>query len=189
MRNRYLVLGLASIIAIAFAVPALGGPSNPIASSAASAKKLANKALKKAKAANAAATTAQSTADSAQAAANAAQSTANGAQSAAEAAQATADSAQSTANTAISTKFDTVSNVEGSPSPNDSTDKSVVFASCPGAQPTPTGGGFIINGGGAVEAITNFNTAYIGSWGVGALANGTSASNWTLTPTAVCIGT
>ncbi|MBM3668328.1 MAG: hypothetical protein FJW90_12840 [Actinobacteria bacterium] len=176
------MLGLASIIAIAFAVPALGGPSNPIASSAASAKKLANKALKKAKAANAAAVTAQSTADSAQAAANAAQSTAN-------AAQATADSAQSTANTAISTKFDTVVNVEGDPSPNNSIDKSVIFATCPGAQPTPTGGGFFINGAGSVEAITNFNTAYIGSWAVGALANGDSGSNWTLTPTARCIGT
>ena len=53
MKRRYVLLGLASILAIALAVPAMGGPSNPLATTAASAKKTAKKALKKAKKAQA----------------------------------------------------------------------------------------------------------------------------------------
>jgi hypothetical protein len=79
MRRRYTVLGLTGVLAVALAVPAFGGPSNPIASSAASAKQLASKALKKANAANSAAQAAQTTANQALAAANAAQTKANAA--------------------------------------------------------------------------------------------------------------
>jgi hypothetical protein len=86
MRRRYIVFGLSATLALALAVPALGGPSNPVASSAASAKKLANKALRKANEANAAAQSAQSTA-------NQALSTAQSAQNAAQSAQTTANQA------------------------------------------------------------------------------------------------
>ncbi len=74
MKKRYTVLGLSLFLALALAVPALGGPSNPVASISASVKSTANKALKKAK-------SAQKTANNALNAANGAQSTANGAQS------------------------------------------------------------------------------------------------------------
>jgi hypothetical protein len=80
MKRRYVVLGISSVLALALTVPALGGPSNPIASSAASAKKLANKALKKANQANSAAQQAQTTAHQALQSANQAQQTANAAQ-------------------------------------------------------------------------------------------------------------
>jgi hypothetical protein len=49
MRNRYVALALASLLALALAVPALGGPSNPIAEGAKSAMRLAKLANKKAK--------------------------------------------------------------------------------------------------------------------------------------------
>ena len=39
MSKRYTVLGLSVVLALALAVPALGGPTNPIASISASAKK------------------------------------------------------------------------------------------------------------------------------------------------------
>ena len=65
MKERYFVLGLAIVLALALAIPALGGSSNPSATKAASAKKTANKALKKAKAANKAANQAQGTANQA----------------------------------------------------------------------------------------------------------------------------
>jgi hypothetical protein len=56
MQRRFVVLGIASVLALALAVPALGGPSNPIADGAATAKKTANKALKKSKKASKSAT-------------------------------------------------------------------------------------------------------------------------------------
>jgi hypothetical protein len=49
MRKRYLVLGFSLLLALVVAVPALGEPSDPTATTSASAKKLAKKALKKAK--------------------------------------------------------------------------------------------------------------------------------------------
>jgi hypothetical protein len=50
--KRYLVLGLGAVLALAVAVPAFGGSSDPSATTSASAKKTAKKALKKAKQAN-----------------------------------------------------------------------------------------------------------------------------------------
>jgi hypothetical protein len=52
MRKRYLVLAFSVLLALAVAVPALGEPSDPTATTSVSAKKLAKKALKKAKKAN-----------------------------------------------------------------------------------------------------------------------------------------
>jgi len=94
MRRRYALLGATSTLVVALAIPALGGPSNPIAESALSLKKTnkaAKKALKRARAA-------RDAADAALSAADAAQSAAGGAQSAAGAAQATGNSALGVAN-------------------------------------------------------------------------------------------
>jgi multidrug efflux pump subunit AcrA (membrane-fusion protein) len=96
MKKRYTVLGLSLVLALALAVPALGGPTNPVASISASAKSIANKALKKAKAA-------EKTANSALATANSANSTANSAASDAKTAESEAKKAQTTANTANGT--------------------------------------------------------------------------------------
>jgi hypothetical protein len=76
MRKRYALLGATVTLALALAVPALGGPSNPIARSALSLSKV----NKTAKAAKTDAATAQAAAAAAQAAASAAQATANGKQ-------------------------------------------------------------------------------------------------------------
>lgn len=103
MKKRYTVLGLSVVLALALAVPALGGPSNPIASASAGVKSIANKALKKAKAAQTAATNAQNTANAASSAAASAQKDATAADKEAAGAQKTATSAQGTATTALST--------------------------------------------------------------------------------------
>ena len=189
MKNRYLVLGLAAFLAVALAVPALGGPSNPIADGAASAKKTAKKALKKAKKANQAAKVAQSSADAAQLSADGAQSTASGAQSAAEGAQASADAAQASADAAQATadsKYGSVTNVEGTTSPTNGNAKSVVFANCPSGRDL-SGGGYIVNGAGGVDARVTFNTGYLDAWGVIAGDQGATGT-WNVTPTARCIG-
>ena len=190
MRNRYLVLGLSAFLALALAVPAIGGPSNPIADGAASAKKTAQKALKKAKKANKAAKAAQSSADAAQLSADGAQSTADGAQSAAEAAQTSADAAQASADAAQSTadsKYGSVTNVEGTTSPTNNANKSTVFASCPSGRDL-SGGGFIVNGAGNEDATVVLNSAYLDAWGVTADDQGTNGGTWDVTPTARCIG-
>lgn len=93
MSKRYLVLGLGVFLALALAVPALGGPTNPVASISASVKQTANKALKTAK-------KAQKTANSALSAASAAQGEAGKALSEAKKAQSTGEGAQKTANDA-----------------------------------------------------------------------------------------
>ena len=104
MSKRYAVLGFSVVLALALAVPALGGPSNPIASISASVKQTANKALKQAKqaknlanTANSNAKKAQETAEGAKAAADGAQATANGAKTTADGAKTTADGAKATA--------------------------------------------------------------------------------------------
>ena len=195
MKNRFMILGLASFLAVALAVPALGGPSNPIADGAASAKKTAKKALKQARKAKTLAKDAQSSADAAQATADAAQTSANDANTAAANAQTTADAAataaadaQADADAAQATadsKFGTINNVEGTPSPSDNSDKSVVFATCSGDEQA-TGGGFLVSGAGANDSHISFNTGYIQSWGVGAEDGGSNASNWSITPTVRC---
>ena len=77
MNSRYLVLALSALLAVALAVPALGGSAGPTATVAASAKKQAKKALKKAKTALQAADAAQGSADAAQGSADAAQGSAD----------------------------------------------------------------------------------------------------------------
>jgi membrane protein involved in colicin uptake len=103
MSKRYAVLGLSVVFALALAVPALGGPSNPIASTSASVKQTANKALKTAKAAKKTANSAASAASAAQSTANSAESNASKALTEAKKGVTAAATAQSTANTAKST--------------------------------------------------------------------------------------
>src|SRR3979409_1319353 len=93
MKKRYTVLGLSVFLAIALAVPALGGPSNPVAHTAS--------ALSKAKKAIGLANNAQGTANSALTGANAAKTAAATAQAAANAAKTAADAANANANTRL----------------------------------------------------------------------------------------
>jgi hypothetical protein len=180
MRNRYLILGLAVFIALAMAVPALGGPSNPIASSSANALKVAKKAKQKANAA-------QATADSAAAAAAAAQTAANNAQTAASNAATAATNANNNANS----RYDHVNHVDGTASPTNNADKSLVAANCAGADDAATGGGWVTNGsGGERDAQVEYNsTFYNDQWVVVANDLGNDAGTWSITPTAQCIGT
>jgi len=97
MNRRQLLLGTTIVLTVALTVPALGGPSNPVAETAASLKKKVNRALATANSAQSSAAGAQSTAAGAQSAADTAQSAANTAQAAANAATAAAANARSTA--------------------------------------------------------------------------------------------
>lgn len=172
MKRRYLVLSLSLVLALALAVPAFGGPSNPIASMSASVKQIATKALKKAKAAQNTANTARSAANNAQGAANKAQSTADNAskaaataQTAANSAQATADAAkkaaedaQATANTKLGETFTEFSAFDG---PN--TTSGFEIAICPGDSEV-TGGGYETTGEGSNEVVPTFTAAYGDAW-------------------------
>src|SRR6478672_3604120 len=161
MRKRYLVLGLSVLLALALAVPALGGPSNPVAGASATAKAIAQKALKKAKQAQKTANTAKSTANTALSNAAAAQSTANSAQTSADSAQTAADAANANANT----RYKSVGEVSGGATADDTSSPKSAFASCP-AGSDPTGGGYSIGGttpGGAVVTSQHVQF-YGGGW-------------------------
>lgn len=132
MKARYTVLGLSVVLALALAVPALGGPSNPIAHTAS--------ALSKAKKAIRLANAAQSTANTANSTANTALSTANQAKSAAAAAQTAANNANANANSRIKDTIEVFGS--GSGNATGSHSDSVV---CP-AGTVPTGGGFFLGG-------------------------------------------
>ena len=179
MTKRYLVLGLSVFLALALAVPALGGPSNPVASTSATAKQLAQKALNKAKAAQktanqaknkantainnaanaqSAANGAQNTADNALSAANAAQSDANAAQTSANAAQASADAANANANGRLSTAQIVLGDANPASGTNTTNEKSA-SAACPSDQPVLGGGYFV--GGDAQGVTVSSNTPII----------------------------
>ncbi len=100
MKARYTVLGLSIFLAIALAVPALGGPSNPVAHTASALSK-AKKAITLANNAQSTANSALSAANGAQSSANAANTNANQAKAAAAAAQTAADNANANANTRV----------------------------------------------------------------------------------------
>lgn len=201
MKSRYVVLFLSLVLALALAVPALGGPTNPIASISASVKSTANKALKKAKAAQNTANTALSTANSAQAdaksaqgeaksaqtAAKGAQSTANTALTAAKTAQTTADAAKAAAAAAQATansKFgNTVSEFGETDGPN--TTSGVAIAGCPSGSQI-TGGGFEVSGAGANEVVPFFDSSYGDAWlaALERIPGGTDT--WSVRAVAVC---
>jgi hypothetical protein len=175
MNRRYLVLGLSAVLALSLAVPALGGPSSPIASISGSAKKVAKKALTKAD-------QALSTANSANTLANTANTTAKGAQTAAAAAQASADAANANANT----RFNDTSTFTGTESANNGASPKQAVADC-GTGTSVTGGGYDIGGtDNADEAVVSEST-YGDEWVVNAQEiDGTSPGNWSLTARAIC---
>jgi multidrug efflux pump subunit AcrA (membrane-fusion protein) len=184
MKKRLLVLGLSAVLAVSLAVPALGGPSNPIAHASASAKSIAKKALKKSKKAIKKAKQAQATADGAQTSADQAQTTADAAQTAAEGAQTTADAAQASANQAQATadsKLDNLEFVAGNGTANNATQFKTDIAVCPGNK-TPTGGGIVVAGD--ISAQARVSSQYFAGW----VASGSNpaATNWSVQATVEC---
>lgn len=189
MRNRYLVLGFASFLAVAMAVPALGGPSNPIATTSASALKVAKKAKQKATQAQTTADTALNSATTANNTANQARTTANQARTEAMAAQTTANSAQAAANAAQTTansKYDQVDWEEGASSPSDAVGKGLLTAPCAAGYSDVTGGGWSTLGD-ADDMRIDLNVAYVNSWAIIADDAGAEATNWSVAPSVVCI--
>jgi hypothetical protein len=199
MTRRYLVLGLSTVLALSLAVPALGGPGNPVASTAVSAAQ----ALKKAKKAKQAATAAQATADTALSRADNAQVVAVNAENAAKAAdakavtadnkataaQAAAAAAQASANAAnanANTRLLDTTTVNGTPTLNDATDSKSATATCP-AGDIVTGGGYEIGGTDNADEAVVLESTYGDAWFVGAQEiNGTTPGNWSLTARAIC---
>jgi hypothetical protein len=201
MNRRYLVLGLSVVLAISLAVPALGGPSNPVAGTSAT---LAG-ALKKAKKAKQAADAAQNTANSAQTAANSAQATAADALTRANAAQTSANQANTAATNAnnnANTRFNDILQVAGDGSNNggaltSDSDQSDTATCATGDQ--VTGGGFRIEGVDASAAATDElqdasvlgATSYGQNYSVAAREDdpGALTDNWRVLAFAYCAST
>lgn len=198
MSKRYLVLGLSVVLALSLAVPALGGPSNPIADISASAKKTATKALKKAKAAqktaNSALTeakkgvsdaaTAQGSANSAKATADSAKAAADSAKALAEEANAAAAAAEANANSRIAGSYINF----GEASPNDTGSPKFAGAECDSGSDPILGGGFSVGGTDPNEVTVTQNIPdplYGDSWFVQAQAiSGTPT--WSLQAVIMC---
>lgn len=203
MKRRYLVFGLSVVLALALAVPALGGPSNPIASASKSVKSIAQTALKRANQAKKQAKTAlnkaneaqssangaqksangaQNTADSAKTAAAAAQSTADSAVAAAATAQAAAEAAQATANSKISgSSFHEGSSVSGA------SESALAASGCETGE-EPSGGGFVITGAQSDRVRVDLSSQYLNGWIVSAdNISGLAGGSWSLTAVAICI--
>jgi membrane protein involved in colicin uptake len=203
MSKRYAVLGLSVFLALALAVPALGGPTNPVASISASAKATANKALKKAKAAQNTANSALSAASSAQSDANSAkseagkalneakkaqttatsaQTTANTAKTAADAAKTAADNANANANTRVKESTEVAEEVAAS-----TTTPKFTSVSCPSGDPV-LGGGFSVGGeSNKVTVTASEEQLYGGGWFTDASTiNGQGTPSWSLVVVAVC---
>lgn len=187
MKRRYTVLFLSLALALALAVPALGGPTNPVASISASVKKIATKALKTAKSAQKTANIALSTANSAQTAAKTAQSTAEGAKKAAGEAQATADGAkkaaegaQSTANEKLGETFTEFGEFSG---PNTTSGNDLVI--CPSGSEV-TGGGYSTSGTGANEVVPIYTASYGDAWFAVLERIPGGANTWSVEAIAVC---
>jgi hypothetical protein len=204
MSKRYAVLGLSVVLALALAVPALGGPSNPIASISASVKQTANKALKQSKQAKKLANTASSEAKKAQEAAAGAQATADGAKTTASGAQTTALGAQTTATgakkiaeeakaAAAAANANANSRIEGSypnfgePTETNTTTQKFAGAECNSASDPILSGGFFV--GGTSEQVTvttsEIDPLYGDSWFVGARAISGTPS-WSLQASILC---
>lgn len=196
MNRRYAILGLSVFLALALAVPALGGPSNPVASLSATAKSIAKKALKKANNAQKTANSANSTANAAlneakKGVTNAAtaQTAANSAKAAADKAQATADAAKAAAEKAeanANTRIKSASQVFGtSTATNTETDKNA-SVTCPAGQDT-LGGGFAVGGAGnnSVTVTNSEHLFYANGWFIAAEAI-TGTPSWSLAAIAMC---
>jgi hypothetical protein len=194
MKSRYVVLFLSVVLALALAVPALGGPTNPVASVSATIKQTANKALKKAKTAQAtansaaaAAAAAQSSADAANKAAGTAGTTAKGAQTTATAAQNAAKTAQTTADgaKAAAATAQTAANAAKAAADAAQATANTKFGNTETTYGTSspitntasksdfvicpsgeqvTGGGFEVTGTGANDVVPTYNNSYGDAW-------------------------
>lgn len=205
MSKRYFVLGLSVVLALALAVPALGGPSNPIASISASVKQTANKALKQSKqakklanTANSNAKKAQETAEGAKAAADGAKAAADGAKTAADGAKTAASGAQSTANGAKKIAEEANANanarIEGSyanfgeATLEDTGTTKFAGAECDSVSDPILGGGFFVGGTGNNNVTVNgseIDPLYGDSWFVAAEAISGTPS-WSLQASILC---
>jgi membrane protein involved in colicin uptake len=187
MKRRYVVFFLSLVLALALAIPALGGPTNPIAAISASVKSTANKALKKAKAAQKTAEAAQSSANSAQKEAKTAQSAATSAQNEAKAAQKTANEAKTAAANAQATansKFGQTEFVAGEASGPETT-LGLSLAKCPSGS-SITGGGYSTSGGGNNEVVPVYTGAYGNAWLADLERIPTGSETWEVTALATC---
>jgi hypothetical protein len=183
------VFGLASVLALSLAVPALGGPTSPVATISASAKKIANKALAAANQAQSTANTALSTAQSAQSSANTANTNANQAKTAAQAAQTSANNANTAATNAnnnANTRIKDTTTVDGTATANDGTTPKNAAASCPTGE-IITGGGYDIAGTDNDDEAVVTESTYGDEWFVIATEiQGSTPGNWSLTARAIC---
>lgn len=203
MRKRYVILGLSVVLALALAVPAFGGPKNPVSSGFASIRGTANKALKKAKLAQQTANSALAAAQSAtttakgaegdaskanteikklQTSVTTAQNTANSAKSIAEQAKSAAAAAEANANSRLKGSVQVV----GETSANTEGDK-FATAVC-GENQATLGGGYVVGGTNSNKVTVQLSekAIYNEGWFVGGrLINGQTGS-WTLQAFAIC---
>jgi uncharacterized phage infection (PIP) family protein YhgE len=181
MKKRYTVFGLSVFLAVALAVPAFGGPSNPIAHTASALSK-AKKAIRLANDAQNSANAAQSTANTANSTANSALTAANQAKTAAAAAQTSANNANSNANSRLQSttaRFSTATtDTSGAKSQS-------VFCS---TGEVPTGGGYIMGGTAPAGAVvtTSEDTFYNDGWFVSGNNQSGIATAWALTAMVEC---
>jgi trimeric autotransporter adhesin len=186
VKKRYLVLGLSCFLALALAVPALGGPSNPLATTSVSAKKLAKQAKKAAAEALAAANAAQTSANNALQQAQGAQSSANQAQNTATQAQNTANEALAEAQTNTGTKLG-LQDVQGPGSANDSDSPKQDLVVCPAGKDIVSGQGIITSQTNATPvALTGVIRFYEANLATGREVVAT-AQNWQITAQGTCI--
>jgi hypothetical protein len=196
MKKRYVVLGLSVVLALALAVPAFGGPTNPLASGSATVKGIANKALKTAKKAQQTANTALSSANSAGNTASSAQTEAKKASNAASAAQSTANTALSTANAAktaaaaaeanANTRLKSAGEVIGTTNGSNTETSKSSTAEC-AAEQVVLGGGFFITGdSNEVVVSTSDNELYGHGWFATGNAIAGKTPTWAITAVAMC---
>lgn len=196
MSKRYAVLGLSVVLALALAVPALGGPSNPVASISATAKSIAKKALKRANEAEGIAVSAQNAANAAQSDATKALTEVKKAQTSANTAQATANTALSTANAAkaaaaaaeanANTRVKDSQLVLGTASASNTATSKVASANCPSADPV-LGGGFSVGGEQNLVTVSASEAQFYGhGWFVSGNAIGAATPTWSITAVAMC---
>jgi hypothetical protein len=180
---------MSAVLALSLAVPALGGPDNPVATASKGAKKLAKQALNAANKAQQTADTAQQTANQAQQTATGAQSTATNALNQAQAANTAAQAANTAAQNAQATadsKVDGLEQIIGPGSGTSSTNKGDTAACSSGKE--VTGGGYFTSGAGDNDITATFNGFF---YNTGWIVNmeeigGGTADTWQVTAEAVC---